>query len=188
MRQNKTNRAIAKLVFPRKYVISKHTIYFPFSQACVLNNTLCVLLYQYNSIQGCAKWGFDTPNHNPNPINMWKTTPNPNHNTNFTPILPQFVGEIGVKLGLFDPNFGKLTPTTQHQPNFGAKMTRNWGYPQLGPNFLHIPDLDWITILYFFSKADRLINWLYGLGPFGLLFWFWVFEFCNLFLKTDFVF
>ena len=52
------------------------------------------------------------------------------------------MGEIGVKLGLFDPNFGKLTPTTQHQPNFGAKITRNWGYPQSGPNFLHIPVLD----------------------------------------------
>ena len=70
---------------------------------------------------------------------MWRTTPNPNHNTNLTTILPQFGGKIGGKLGLFNPNFHKLTPTTQHQPNFWAKMTRNWGYPQLGPNFLHIP-------------------------------------------------
>ena len=96
--------------------------------------------------QGCAKWGFDTPNHNPNPINMWRTTPNPNHNTNLTTILPQFGGKIGGKLGLFNPNFHKLTPTTQHQPNFWTKMTRNWGYPQLGPNFLHIPGISYCLI------------------------------------------
>ena len=41
--------------------------------------------------------------------------------TTTTPILPQFGGEIGVKLGYFAPNFGKLTPTIQHQPNFWQK-------------------------------------------------------------------
>ena len=114
--------------------IVRHNLIYTWSGSI----SISIVIFLYRD-KVCAKWCFDTLNHNPNPINMWRTTPNPNHNTNLTTILPQFGGKIGGKLGLFNPNFHKLTPTTQHQPNFWAKMTRNWGYPQLGPNFLHIP-------------------------------------------------
>ena len=61
---------------------------------------------------------------------------------------------------LGDHNFEKLTPTTHSQPNFWANMTRNWGYPQLGLNFLLTPvpchnDFWLINVILTSSRGSR---------------------------------
>ena len=74
-----------------------------------------------------------------------KNIPNPNHSPIFlematpTPTSTTIFFNFATPTPTLTTIFENFQPPTQPQPNFWPKMTRNWGYPQLGPNFLHIP-------------------------------------------------
>ena len=92
-----------------------------------------------------------------------KNIPNPNHSPIFlematpTPTSTTIFFNFATPTPTLTTIFENFQPPTQPQPNFWPKMTRNWGYPQLGPNFPHIPGRNFIGI--YFKGVFLFVVW-----------------------------
>ena len=95
-----------------------------------INHNLTQLLYHPQPQQHHNFVAQNIPNPNHSPIFLEMATPTPTSTTIFF--------NFATPTPTLTPIFENFKPPTQPQPNFWPKMTRNWGYPQLGPNFLLI--------------------------------------------------